>query len=263
MKEDIQKSVIEIIEKSGVELEPDEQQKIVDDAIGMAMNHIGKTVGSVNLADGTPYMRVWARFGNAPELPGIKPKRAALVAFIMHSNEGLEVRTGAWYDGRVVASHYTGCSTDEPFGDVIGKVMFAIRKRADGEEDTGCDAFLSIIEQPDLTERSIELLPPPGLLDLVVGGDIRKAVERIREVEYGTICDMCRSDLDLVRIVVDAGQACDGVLASFAGKGTRLANELPMVKQEAKSYAIHHANELLESYRFKAAQDKMTGWATW
>lgn len=52
---------------------------------------------------------------------------------------------------------------------------------------------------------------------------------------------MCRSDLDLVRIIVDAGQACDGVLASFAGQVARLANELPMIKQEAKSYAVHHA----------------------
>ena len=74
---------------------------------------------------------------------------------------------------------------------------------------------------------------------------------------------MCRSDLDLVRIIVDAGQACDGVLASFAGQVVRLANELPMIKQEAKSYAVHHANDLMGPYRFEAAQDKMTGWATW
>ncbi|AJK10300.1 hypothetical protein BFI45_19845 (plasmid) [Yersinia pestis subsp. microtus bv. Altaica] len=63
--------------------------------------------------------------------------------------------------------------------------------------------------------------------------------------------------------IVDAGQACDGVLAGFAGQVARLANELPMIKQEAKSYAVHHANDLLEPYRFEAAQDKMTGWATW
>ncbi len=82
-------------------------------------------------------------------------------------------------------------------------------------------------------------------------------------MEYGIICDMCRSDLDLVRIIVDAGQACDGVLASFAGQVARLANESPMIKQEAKSYAVHRTNDLLDPYRFEAAQDKMTGWATW
>ncbi len=101
------------------------------------------------------------------------------------------------------------------------------------------------------------------MLELVVNGDTKKVVERIREVEYGMICDMCRSDLDMVRIIVDAGQTCDGVLASFAGQVARLANELPMIKQEAKSYAVHHANDLLEPYRFEAAQDKMTCWATW
>ncbi|EFO2617614.1 TPA: hypothetical protein J0548_004875, partial [Escherichia coli] len=55
----------------------------------------------------------------------------------------------------------------------------------------------------------------------------------------------------------------NGVLASFAGQVARLANELPMIKQEAKSYAVHRTNDLLDPYRFEAAQDKMTGWATW
>nr|ELX6582222.1 hypothetical protein [Cronobacter sakazakii] len=51
--------------------------------------------------------------------------------------------------------------------------------------------------------------------------------------------------------------------ANFSSMISRLANNLPMIKQEAKSYAVHHANELLAPYRFEAAQDKMTGWATW
>ncbi|EHP7993249.1 hypothetical protein KP456_004900, partial [Escherichia coli] len=149
------------------------------------------------------------------------------------------------------------------FEDIVDATLRTLKVRAGVADDPSIAAFLSIVEQSEVTERVTDLTTPPGLLELVVSGDIKKAVERIREVEYGIICDMCRSDLDLVRIIVDAGQACDGVLASFAGQVARLANELPMIKQEAKSYAVHRTNDLLDPYRFEAAQDKMTGWATW
>lgn len=155
------------------------------------------------------------------------------------------------------------CNEGEWFEDIVDATLRTLKVRAEVADDPSIAAFLSIVEQSEVTERVTDLTTPPGLLELVVSGDIKKAVERIREVEYGIICDMCRSDLDLVRIIVDAGQACDGVLASFAGQVARLANELPMIKQEAKSYAVHHANDLLDPYRFEAAQDKMIGWATW
>ncbi|HDW2116044.1 TPA: hypothetical protein RK445_001567 [Enterobacter hormaechei subsp. xiangfangensis] len=264
MKEDIQKSVTEMIDKSGVEIDADERQKIVGEAIDAALEHIAQVLKTVSLAEGSSYMRVWIRFGESPELPGIKQKRAALVAFMKKGENGsMEIRTGAWYDGRIVFTNYAQCLHGEDLLSVVDITLRAIKNRAETEEDTACAAFLSIIELPEVMERSSELKTPPGLLDLVVNADTKKAVQRVREVEYGIICDMCRSDLDLVRIIVDAGQACDGVLASFAGQVARLANELPMTKQEAKSYAVHHANDLLEPYRFEAAQDKMTGWATW
>ncbi|MDA4589962.1 hypothetical protein NY596_16010 [Enterobacter hormaechei] len=259
MKEDIQKSVTEMIDKSGVEIDADERQKIVGEAIDAALEHIAQVLKTVSLAEGSSYMRVWVRFGESPELPGIKQKRAALVAFMKKGENGsMEIRTGAWYDGRIVFTNYAQCLHGEELLSVVDITLRAIKNRAETEEDTACAAFLSIIELPEVMERSSELKTPPGLLDLVVNADTKKAVQRVREVEYGTICDMCHSDLDLVRIIVD-----DGVLASFAGQVVRLANDLPMVKQEAKSYAVHHANELLEPFRFEAAQGKMTGWATW
>ncbi|EOT6917926.1 TPA: hypothetical protein OB665_004062 [Escherichia coli] len=264
MKADIQKSVTEIIDKSGVEIDTEERQKIIDDAIQTALEHIATSVSTAPLSEGSKYMRVWVRFCESPELPGVKQKRAALVAFTRKMKDAtVEVRAGAWYDGRVVYTNQAVCDEGERFEEIVDVTLRAIKGRADVEDDPSIAAFLSIVELPEVTERVTDLTTPLGLLELVVSGDTKKAVERIREVEYGIICDMCRSDLDLVRIIVDAGQACDGVLASFAGQVARLANELPMIKQEAKSYAVHHANDLLEPYRFEAAQDKMTGWATW
>lgn len=264
MKADIQKSVTEIIDKSGVEIDTEERQKIIDESIQTALEHIATSVSTAPLSEGSKYMRVWVRFGESPELPGVKQKRAALVAFTRKMKDAtVEVRAGAWYDGRVVYTNQAVCEEGERFEEIVDATLRAIKGRAGVEDDPSIAAFLSIVELPEVTERVTDLTTPPGLLELVVSGDTKKAVERIREVEYGIICDMCRSDLDLVRIIVDAGQACDGVLASFAGQMARLANELPMIKQEAKSYAVHHANDLMEPYRFEAAQDKMTGWATW
>ncbi|EHL7284538.1 hypothetical protein KEL99_004428 [Escherichia coli] len=264
MKEEFQKLVCDIIDKSGVEIDTEERQKIIDEAIQTALEHIATSVSTVPLSEGSKYMQVWVRFGESPELPGVKQKRAALVAFSREMKDAtVEVSTGAWYDGRIVYTNQTVCDEGERFEDIVDATLSTLKVRAGVADDPSIAAFLSIVEQSEVTERVTDLTTPPGLLELVVSGDIKKAVERIREVEYGIICDMCRSDLDLVRIIVDAGQACDGVLASFAGQVARLANELPMIKQEAKSYAVHRTNDLLDPYRFEAAQDKMTGWATW
>ncbi|EEW1865534.1 hypothetical protein LE135_16260 [Escherichia coli] len=264
MKEEFQKLVCDIIDKSGVEIDTEERQKIIDEAIQTALEHIATSVSTVPLSEGSKYMQVWVRFGESPELPGVKQKRAALVAFSREMKDAtVEVSTGAWYDGRIVYTNQTVCDKGERFEDIVDATLRTLKVRAGVADDPSIAAFLSIVEQSEVTERVTDLTTPPGLLELVVSGDIKKAVERIREVEYGIICDMCRSDLDLVRIIVDAGQACDGVLASFAGQVARLANELPMIKQEAKSYAVHRTNDLLDPYRFEAAQDKMTGWATW
>nr|WP_172688702.1 hypothetical protein [Enterobacter cloacae] len=72
MKEDIQKSVTEMIDKSGVEIDADERQKIVGEAIDAALEHIAQVLKTVSLAEGSSYMWVWIRFGESPELPGIK-----------------------------------------------------------------------------------------------------------------------------------------------------------------------------------------------
>lgn len=264
MKEDIRRAVLEMVDKSGVEITSEEREQIVEEAIGKAIDRIIRVANSESLAEGSTYMRIWVRFGESPELPGVKQKRAALVAFIRNmTDETIDVHVGAWYDGRVIYTNQGICDIKEPFEGIISATLRSIKARAADDEKTTVAAYLNIMETAQFGEREAKLTAPPLLLDMAISGETKKAVERIRELEYGKICDMCRSDLDLVRIVVDAGQACDGVLASFAGQIVRLSNELPMIKQEAKSYAIHHAQDLLEPYRFDTAKDKMTGWATW
>ncbi|OXK46512.1 hypothetical protein CDL38_14655 [Escherichia coli] len=58
-------------------------------------------------------------------------------------------------------------------------------------------------------------------------------------------------------------KACDGVMAEFAWKVVRIANELPMIEQEAKSYATNHVTELLVPYRLESNQRKMVSWGSW
>ncbi|WP_016603788.1 hypothetical protein, partial [Yersinia pestis] len=93
---DIQKSVTEIIDKSGVEIDTEERQKIIGEAIQTALKHIATSVSTAPLSEGSKYMRVWVRFGESPELPGVKQKRAALVTFTREMKDAtVEVRAGA------------------------------------------------------------------------------------------------------------------------------------------------------------------------
>lgn len=52
MKADIQKSVTEIIDKSGVEIDTEERQKIIGEAIQTALKHIATSVSTAPLSEG-------------------------------------------------------------------------------------------------------------------------------------------------------------------------------------------------------------------
>ncbi|EMX4265351.1 hypothetical protein AAGV51_004506, partial [Salmonella enterica] len=131
MKADIQKSVTEIIDKSGVEIDTEGRQKIIDEAIETALEHIATSVSAAPLAEGSKYMRVWVRFGDSPELPGVKQKRAALVGFTRKMKDAtVEVHVGAWYDGRVVYTNQAVCDARERFEDIVDATLRAIKDRA-------------------------------------------------------------------------------------------------------------------------------------
>lgn len=192
MKEEIQKAVLELISKSAVEIDNADRQTIVDEAIRTALEHIAETVNTVPLAKGSPYMNIWVRFGMSPELPGVGQKRAAMVAFTSKNQEGMKVmRAGAWYNGRIIFTNAIMCRPEEELENSINLTIKSIAKRADVEDDAACAALVSIMEQDDLEVRTTDLITPPGILDLVASGETNKAIARIREMEYGTICDMC------------------------------------------------------------------------
>ncbi|XMM16036.1 hypothetical protein QM042_02530 [Escherichia coli] len=154
------------------------------------------------------------------------------------------------------------CNEGEKFGDIVDATLRTLKVRAEVADDPSGVCSLCVVEQSEAAGRILNPKTARSLLELVVSGDIKKVIGRIREVEYGIICDMCRNDYGHGRGTVDAGQACDGGAGGFAGQVARLVNELPMIKQEAKSYAVHRTNDLLDPYRFEAAQDRMTVWAT-
>ncbi|BEA65947.1 hypothetical protein FSG08_021590 [Escherichia coli] len=176
MKEEFQKLVCDIIDKSGVEIDTEERQKIIDEAIQTALEHIATSVSTVPLSEGSKYMQVWVRFGESPELPGVKQKRAALVAFSREMKDAtVEVSTGAWYDGRIVYTNQTVCDEGERFEDIVDATLRTLKVRAGVADDPSIAAFLSIVEQSEVTERVTDLTTPPGLLELVVSGDIKKS----------------------------------------------------------------------------------------
>lgn len=108
MKTDIEKVVVELIEKSGVDLEADNQRQIVEDSTNLALEHVARSITTVPLTPESEYLNIWMRFANSPELPGVKQKRAALVGFSRVIEDGaIGVRLGAWYDGRIISSNYS------------------------------------------------------------------------------------------------------------------------------------------------------------
>lgn len=262
MKEDIEQAVLEMSKKSGVELGEGELESIIDASFNTASEHISNALSCIPLKEGATHTSVLVWYAKTPEMPGTVQKRVALVAFIVPSLEtgmGPVARFGAWYDDKIIFSNCYQMESREMLEHSVDVTLIAVESKC----ETVGEAFVSVMTSPDVEKRHVDLVAPPGLLEMIVSGDYNKAIARVRELDYGRICDLCRSDLDLINVIVEAGRVCDGVLAQYASQISRLANEMPMLIQEAKSHAVHAANDLLTPYRYEAASDKMTGWATW
>lgn len=172
------------------------------------------------------------------------------------------MQVGAWLDGRVIYTNTVFClSNDETIEAAIQEAVLAMR--SSGLMKNNYEEYLRSISGEKTLSLKADFVTPKNLLEVLINKGANSAVNVIRESEYASLWDMCKSQLDLVHIVVDAGKACDGVMAEFAGKMVRIANELPMIKQEAKSYATNHVTELLAPYRLESDQRKMISWGSW
>lgn len=260
MKDEIQKLACDIIDKTGLEISEGSRLDIIGKAVNTAMNHIAARMDEIPLP-GLPYLKVELHVWGEPSCA----RRSALVVFISKENPlSLKVQVGAWFDGRVIYTDTIICPPgDEHIEAVIRESIRAMRSLALLEDKQNFEDYLQSAKAEPTLNLKADFVTPTNLLDVLINKGASDAVNVIRESEYSTLCDMCRSQLDLVHIVVDAGKACDGVMAEFAGKMVRIANELPMIEQEAKSYATNHVTELLVPYRLESNQRKMISWGSW
>ncbi|EEX1657640.1 hypothetical protein ACUAWQ_004246 [Escherichia coli] len=260
MKEEIKRLACNIIDKTGLEISESNRLDIIEKAVNTAMDHIATRLVEIPLP-GLPYLKVklcvWGEPAHA--------RRSALVVFVRKENlRTLKVQVGAWFDGRVIYTDTIICPPgDEHIEAVIRESIRAMRSLALLEDKQNFeDYLLSVKAEPTLSLKA-DFVTPTNLLEVLINKGANDAVNLIRESEYSTLWDMCKSQLDLVHIIVDAGKACDGVMAEFAGKMVRIANELPMIEQEAKSYATNNVTELLAPYRLESDQRKMISWGSW
>lgn len=260
MKDEIQKLACDIIDKTGLEISESNRLDIIEKVVKTAMDHIAARMDEIPLP-GLPYLKVELCVWGEPS----HVRRSALVVFVRKENlRTLKVQVGAWFDGRVIYTNTVICPTgDEHIEAVIRESIRAMRSLALLEDKQNFEDYLQSVKAEPTLYLKADFVTPTNLLDVLINKGANDAVNVIRESEYSTLCDMCRSQLDLVHIVVDAGKACDGVMAEFAGKMVRIANELPMIKQEAKSYATNHVTELLAPYRLESDQRKMISWGSW
>lgn len=260
MKDEFQKLACDIIDKSCVKIDDGARADIMNSAVQVAMNHIATRMEEIP-QPGLPYMKVqlhvWGRSSGLP--------RSALAVFISKADtRSLKTQVGAWFEGKVIYTSTMFCyQSDEHIEEAIQGSIRKMRKMAVLEQNSNYEEFLQLIKEEKNLELKADFVTPAKLLDILINQGVNDALIHLRETAYGTLCDMCRSQTDLVSIVVDTGKACDGAMVNFAGKVVRLANELPVIKQETKSYVTNHVTELLEPYRFESDQNKMIAWGTW
>ncbi|NZC99641.1 hypothetical protein H0O64_08835 [Escherichia coli] len=260
MKDEIQKLACDIIDKTGLEISESNRLDIIEKAVKTAMDHIATRLVEIPLP-GLPYLKVKLHVWGEPSCA----RRSALVVFISKENPlSLKVQVGAWMDGKVIYTNTVFCaSNDSIIEEAIQESLLTMHSLVLLEDKQNYEEYLRSIKGERTLSLKADFVTPKNLLEVLLNKGANDAVNVIRESEYASLCDMCKSQLDLVHIVIDAGKACDGVMAEFAGKMVRIANELPMIEQEAKSYATNHVTELLAPYRLESNQRKMISWGSW
>lgn len=92
------------------------------------------------------------------------------------------------------------------------------------------EEYLCLISGEKILFLKVDFVILKNLLEVLFNKGVNDVVNVIRESEYVFFCDMCKSQLDLVYIVIDVGKVCDGVMVEFVWKVVRIVNELLMIE---------------------------------
>ncbi|MEI4926493.1 hypothetical protein Q8G50_28680, partial [Klebsiella pneumoniae] len=87
-------------------------------------------------------------------------------------------RFGAWYDDKIIFSNCYQMESRETLEKSVDVTLRAVESKC----ETVGEAFVSVMTSPDVEKRHVDLVAPPGLLEMIMSGDYNKAIARVREL---------------------------------------------------------------------------------
>lgn len=192
-----------------------------------------------------------------PSVGNEAPRCAAIVSFISRMGDSPVTHTAAYYNGYIVQ---TQTVLEELHHDDLWKFVEFMDEKCESVESSSAINELwatSAVGEDNTAIMSV----PEGMVDLVLEGR-GTATKAANEKNFPALMKLTGGDRRKQDIINACSSACDGVMGEYERRLVKMSNEMPMMMQEAKSYALHTAEELLKPFRDRQ-HAVMSGWGSW
>ena len=258
MHPNITHEITKLVRDSKLPLSEEEFDSVVVQAIQAGADRIATAeAGKLLLAD-YPYLTVTMVVGDVrPSVGNEAPRCAAIVSFISRMGDSPVTHTAAYYNGYIVQ---TQTVLEELHHDDLWKFVEFMDEKCESVESSSAINELwatSAVGEDNTAIMSV----PEGMVDLVLEGR-GTATKAANEKNFPALMKLTGGDRRKQDIINACSSACDGVMGEYERRLVKMSNELPMMMQEAKSYALHTAEELLKPFRDRQ-HAVMSGWGSW
>jgi len=258
MNPTITHEVTKAIRDTRLPLSEEEFDSVVSQAIQAGADRIATAeAGKLLLAD-YPYLSVTLVIGEAdvPRFSNEPLRHAAIVSFVSRMGETPVTHTAAYYNGNIV-------QTNTVFKELHSAELWEfVKVMADKCESRESVAAIERLWSESRSKIATAVLRvPEGMSDYVLEGR-GTAVQAANEKNFPAMMELTGGDRRKQEMINACSCACDGVMGESERRLVKLSNEMPMMMQEAKSYALHSVEELLKPFRDRQ-NTVMSGWASW
>lgn len=258
MHPNITHEITKLVRDSKLPLNEEEFDSVVVQAIQAGADRIATAeAGKLLLAD-YPYLTVTLVIGKVqPRVGNEAPRCAAIVSFISRMGDTPVTHTAAYYNGYI---DQTQTVFEELHRDDLWRFIEYMEEK--GESLESLAAIKEVWATSTLSDENTAIMKvPEGMVDLVLEGR-GTATKALNEKNFPALMDLVWGDRRKLDIINACSSACDGVMGEYERRLIKMSNEMPMMMQEAKSYALRTAEELLKPFRDRQ-HAVMSGWGSW
>lgn len=249
--------VTKAVRDAKLPLSEEEFDSIVEQALKAGAERISTASTGRLVLPEYPYLTISMCVGEIPHrLGSAPPQTSAIVGFVNRMRDEPVTHIAAYHNGYVVHAQ-TFMRELEPKD--YGQFLQVLDLRCESPESV--DSIMRLWLEHRSRTKTTTLQVPTDMVDHILEGR-GTAIKVANEKNFSQLMELTSGDRSKQDIINGCSSACDGIMGEYERNLVRLSNEMPMMMQEARSYALNTVEELMKPFRDRQ-HASMSGWASW